>query len=128
LERSSPTKILACALFGAAIANVFFDGAQTMRAASALRWGDWAMLAYMAIVCTVIGYAMWFVIIRTVPVNVVSLTIFVQPIAGVPVAYWYLHEPLHWGQLWGSLVIAVGLLIGLSRQVSSKGVGEELAR
>lgn len=128
LDRSSPTKILACALFGAALANLLFDGGQTIRDASALRWSDWAMLAYMAVVCTVIGYAMWFVIIRTVPVNVVSLTIFVQPIAGVPVAYWYLHEPLHWGQLWGSLVIALGLLIGLSRQVSSKGAGEDLAR
>ena len=122
LERASPTKILACALFGAALANLIFDGSQTIRAAGALHWGDWAMLAYMAIICTVVGYAMWFEVIRTVPVNVVALTIFVQPVAGVPLALWYLHEPLHWGQLWGSLVIAAGLLLGLSRQVSRRGV------
>ena len=124
LERAGSTKILACALFGAALANLLFDGSQTMRAAATLRWSDWAMLAYMAIVCTVIGYAMWFEVIRTVPVNVVALTIFVQPVAGVPLALWYLHEPLHWGQLWGSLVIAAGLLLGLSRQVSRQGVSQ----
>ena len=119
LERSSPTKILAFALFGATLANLLLDGSQTLRAATALHWGDWAMLAYMAVVCTVIGYAMWFEVIRTAPVNVVALTIFMQPVAGVALAAWYLHEPLHWGQLWGSLVIVAGLALGLSRQIGA---------
>jgi O-acetylserine/cysteine efflux transporter len=120
LARSSPTKILACALFGATLANLLLDGSQTLRAAEALRWGDWAMLAYMAIVCTVIGFAMWFEVLRTAPVNVVAMTIFMQPVAGVALAAWYLHEPLHWGQLWGSLIIVAGLVLGLSRQITDR--------
>jgi drug/metabolite transporter (DMT)-like permease len=72
---------------------------------------------YLATVCTAIGYTLWFVVIRETDVNITALTIFVQPLAGVAIAAVWLHEPLHWGQLWGGLAIIAGLVWGLSRQV-----------
>jgi hypothetical protein len=36
----------------------------------------------------------------------------------VALAKLWLGETLHWGQLWGSVAIVVGLVIGLSRQVT----------
>jgi drug/metabolite transporter (DMT)-like permease len=41
--------------------------------------------------------------------------VFIQPIVGVAVAVAWLNESLHWGQLWGSLVILAGLIVGLWR-------------
>jgi len=35
----------------------------------------------------------------------------------VAIAALWLHEPLHWRQLWGGLAIVLGLVVGLSRQV-----------
>jgi drug/metabolite transporter (DMT)-like permease len=64
----------------------------------------------------VAGYALWFVVIREAEVNLAALTIFVQPVVGVAVASIWLNESLRWGQLWGSLVIVAGLIVGLWRQ------------
>ena len=70
-------------------------------------------LAYLAIICTAAGYALWYFAIKRAPVNLVSLTVFTQPVAGLILAALWLREPLHWGQLWGSIVIVAGLVIGL---------------
>ena len=74
-------------------------------------------MLYLSTICTAIGYAVWFMVIRETDVNVTALTIFTQPLAGVAIAALCLHEPLHWGQLWGGLAIVLGLVVGLSRQV-----------
>ena len=46
-----------------------------------------------------------------------ALTIFAQTVFGVGIAAVWLHEKLHAGQLWGSVLIVAGLVLGLSRQV-----------
>jgi O-acetylserine/cysteine efflux transporter len=117
IERADPMKLLTVALVGATAVNLVIDGGQTLKAAGALRVTDWLLLGYMAVVCTVVGYAVWLVVIKEAPVNVVALTIFVQPVAGVPLAAIWLGESLHWGQAWGSLAIVAGLAFGLSRQI-----------
>lgn len=117
LERAGLTKVVAVALLGATVANVLIDGSKTLTAARTLPIGSWLLLVYLATVCTVVGYSLWYVVIKEAPVNVVALTIFVQPVAGVVMAAAWLGEPLHWGQLWGSLAIAAGLAYGLSRQI-----------
>ena len=77
----------------------------------------WWPVLYLATICTAIGYAVWFMVLKETDVNVTALTIFAQPVAGVLIAGFWLYEPLHWGQLWGSLAIVAGLVLGLSRQV-----------
>jgi drug/metabolite transporter (DMT)-like permease len=74
----------------------------------------------MAVICTAIGYSLWFIIIRDCPVNVAALTIFAQAVFGVIIAALWAHEKLHWGQLWGSLAILAGLVLGLSRQIKDE--------
>ncbi len=117
LERADGTKVVAVALLGATVANLLIDGSRTLAAAQALPIRSWLLLVYLALVCTVVGYSLWYVVIKEAPVSVVALTIFVQPVAGVAMAAAWLGEPLHWGQLWGSLAIAAGLAYGLSRQL-----------
>jgi len=81
---------------------------------------SWLMLAALGVVCTAIGYTIWFVVIRDCPVNVAALTIFAQSVFGVAVAAIWLGEKLHWDQLLGSVTIAAGLASGLSRQITQK--------
>ncbi len=117
IERAGLTKVLALALVGATVANLLIDGPKTLSAARTVPVAGWLLVAYLGVICTVVGYTYWYVIIRETPVNVVAMTIFVQPVAGVVLAAVWLKEPLHWGQLWGSLTIAAGLAFGLSRQI-----------
>jgi len=73
----------------------------------------------LAIICTAIGYSLWFMIIRECPVNVAALTVFAQSVFGVGLASLWLGEKLHWEQAAGCLTIVAGLVLGLSRQIKS---------
>jgi drug/metabolite transporter (DMT)-like permease len=127
IERASLMKILALSLIFGTVANLLVDGHQTLVAARALPMRGWWMIIYMATVCTSIGYAVWFVVIKETDVNVAAMTIFVQALAGVGIASLCLQETLHWGQFWGCLAIIAGLVLGLSRQIKPVHVAEQAA-
>lgn len=124
LERAGMLKILAIALVSGTVGNLLLDGHQTFVAARGMPLHYWWLILYLATVCTSIGYAIWFVVIKKTEVNVTAMTIFAQPIAGVALAGFWLHEPLHWGQFWGSAAIVSGLVLGLSRQIKTDPLPE----
>jgi drug/metabolite transporter (DMT)-like permease len=115
--RSSVMKMLTISLAVGTAVNLLIDGPSTFAAAQALSAKGWLILLALATICTAIGYSIWFMIIRECPVNVAALTVFAQSIFGVALAALWLHEPLHWGQLFGCAAIVAGLVLGLSRQV-----------
>jgi drug/metabolite transporter (DMT)-like permease len=117
LGRVSPMKMLAVSLLAGTAVNLLIDGSATIAAAQTLPPRAWVLLLALAVVCTAIGYGLWFIIIRDCPVNVAALTVFAQSIFGVIIAALWLHERLHWGQVLGCLTIAAGLALGLSRQI-----------
>ena len=117
VARASVMKMLAISLLFGTAANLLIDGPATLRAAQTLPAQAWLLLLALAVVCTAIGYSVWFIVIRECPVNVAALTIFTQSIFGVAIAALWVGEKLHWGQLLGSLAIVAGLVLGLSRQI-----------
>jgi drug/metabolite transporter (DMT)-like permease len=117
IQRASVLKMLALSLLAGSIINLLIDGPATLAAARRLSPQAWSLLVAMALVCTVLGYSLWFVVIKDCPVNVAALTVFAQAVFGVVIAALWAGEALHWDQLWGSLAILAGLVLGLSRQV-----------
>ena len=117
ISRAGFMKVLTLSLLAGTLGNILIDGGGTFAAARAMPLPAWLWLGYLALICTVVGYGSWFMVMREAEVNVVALTIFIQPVAGVAVAALWLGESLHWGQLWGGLMIVAGLVFGLSRQV-----------
>jgi drug/metabolite transporter (DMT)-like permease len=118
LPRLPIFKMLALSLLAGTLANVLIDvstGANTVQAVHRLPLSAWLLLGYMALVCTIAGYALWYLVIRETEVNVAGLTVFVQPVAGLTLSVLCLGESLHAGQLWGSFVIILGLVVGLRR-------------
>jgi len=117
VARASVMKMVAISLVVGTVLNLFIDGQSTLEAARHLNTKAWVLLLFMAVVCTAIGYSVWFLIIRECPVNVAALTVFSQAVFGTFIAAVWVGEKLHWGHLLGSLTIVCGLVIGLSRQV-----------
>jgi drug/metabolite transporter (DMT)-like permease len=117
VARASSAKTVAVSLWAGTAVNLLWDGPQALRAATTLPLQDWGLLLGLAVICTVIGYTLWLIVIRECPVNVAALTIFAQSVFGVLIAALWVGEQLHWGHLFGSLTIAGGLVLGLSRQV-----------
>lgn len=120
MERAGMMKILTLALLFGTAANLLVDGQETFVAVRTMPAHFWWMILYLATICTAIGYAIWFVVIKETDVNVTAMTIFAQPVAGVAIAGLWLREPLHWGQFWGSVAIVAGLVLGLSRQIKAQ--------
>jgi drug/metabolite transporter (DMT)-like permease len=123
VARASVMKMLAISLLVGTAANLLIDGPATLTAAKTLPAQAWFLLLALAVVCTAIGYSVWFIVIRECPVNVAALTIFAQSVFGVAMAALWLGEKLHWGQLLGSVTIVGGLVLGLSRQIKPPAHG-----
>ncbi len=115
IERAGLLKVLTVALLGGAAVNVAWDGPATLAAARVLPAAAWWHISYLVAICTLVGYAVWYVVIRQTDVNLAIMTIFIQPLAGVPIAVLLLGEPFHWGQVWGGAIIVAGLAMGLWR-------------
>ena len=124
VAQASVMKMLAISILVGTAANLLIDGPTTIAAARALPVRAWILLSALAMVCTAIGYSVWFIVIRECPINVAALTIFAQSVFGVAIAALWLRERLHWGQLAGSLTIVTGLVLGLSRQIRKPAQGE----
>jgi drug/metabolite transporter (DMT)-like permease len=125
VARASVMKMLTISLLVGTAVNLLIDGPATLTAAKTLSAQAWFLLLALAVVCTAIGYSVWFIVIRECPVNVAALTIFAQSVFGVALAALWLGEKLHWGQLLGSLTIVGGLVLGLSRQIKPPAHGSD---
>lgn len=119
VARASVMKMLTLSLLVGTGLNLLIDGRTTLAVAATLSPQSWLLLFLLAVVCTAVGYSVWFIIIRECPVNVAALTIFSQSVFGVLIAATWVGETLHWGHLFGSLTIVVGLVLGLSRQINA---------
>ncbi len=124
--RAGVMKMLALSLMSGTVVNLLIDGRSTLLRARGLTPESWALLIAMAIICTAIGYSLWFIVIRECPVNIAALTIFAQALFGVVIASIWLHEKLHWGHLLGSLSIVAGLALGLSRQMKPRRHSDDI--
>jgi drug/metabolite transporter (DMT)-like permease len=123
IERASLFKVAAVSLTAGTIANLLLDGPTTIAAARQLPPIAWLTFLYLGVLCTSVGYCVWYIVIRETDVNLAALTIFVQPLAGVVIASVVLKEELHAGQLWGGAAIIGGLLVGFFRSQSSGRAG-----
>jgi len=117
VTRASPIKMVAISILVGTAGNLLIDGHDTFARAQTLTPNAWMLIVLLAVVCTAVGYSLWFIVIRDCPINVAALTIFSQAVFGVIIAAVWVHEKLHWGQLWGSVAILGGLVLGLSRQI-----------
>jgi len=126
LQRAGLFKVLAVALMAATVVNLCMDAGLTLHEAQAMPPWAWLMVAYLSLICTLAGYSLWFAVIKETEVNVAALTVFIQPVVGAAVAVLWLRETLRWGQLWGSLVIVAGLIVGLHRQARRESQAESM--
>jgi drug/metabolite transporter (DMT)-like permease len=120
IERAGFLKVTTVALAAGVALNLALDGPSTLTAAQHLPLRGWLEIAFLASICTAIGYAVWFAAMRVLPVNAVAMTVFTQPFAGAVIAIMLLGEKPHWGQLWGGIAIATGLVLGLRQLNGAK--------
>ena len=115
LERAGLFKVVAVSLFCGTAVNLLLSGPGTVARMDTLSVTNWWTVAYLVVICTVVGYCVWYMVIRETDVSLAAMTILAQPVIGIGIAAITLGERPHWGQFWGSAAVAVGLVVGLSR-------------
>jgi drug/metabolite transporter (DMT)-like permease len=128
MMRASMMKMLAISLAIGTGINLLIDGRSTFLAAKGLSPTAWLLVLFLGVICTAVGYIVWFIVIRECPLNVAALTVFAQTVFGVALAAIWIGERLRWEHLFGSLAIASGLAVGLSGQLRGKPGGKSEAR
>jgi drug/metabolite transporter (DMT)-like permease len=79
----------------------------------------WGATVYLGLACSVLGYIIWFRILREVPVNQVALSLFIQPIAGTILGATILNEMINGRMLVGALIICASLIWWQVREMSA---------
>lgn len=80
----------------------------------------WAMILFLAVLASAFGYVFWVYVIERAPVQEVAMSLFLQPIFGVMIAYMFLEERISSRAILGAAIIGIGLLLWntvLSRRV-----------
>jgi drug/metabolite transporter (DMT)-like permease len=70
-------------------------------------------LAYLIIICTVIGYTLWVRMMKDVPVGVMMFTLFIQPVAGTFIASVTLREVVDERVMIGGTLLLAGMMIAV---------------
>jgi O-acetylserine/cysteine efflux transporter len=79
-------------------------------------WLGWASIAFMAIMVTIVSYAMWYRVLRLYTVNQAMPFTLLVPIVGVLAAAVLLNEPLTWRVIVGGAATIAGVAVIVLRR------------
>jgi drug/metabolite transporter (DMT)-like permease len=87
---------------------------------AALRPGDWAWLAFLALLSTALGYAMWNQALKTRSASAVSAYVYFNPVVATIVGVAFLGESVTPFFLLGSALVLGGvILVNRARQAAA---------
>jgi drug/metabolite transporter (DMT)-like permease len=118
LARHSPLKLTAVSIASASAVNVLAITAWgAWPRAAGLSLPDWLLLAgYLAGVCTVFGYTVWFMVLSAHVTANVAITIFTQPALGILIAWAWLGERPSLPQIAGTAVVLAAVAFAAYRR------------
>lgn len=125
LHRRSPVLFMTVAtLVGVACLftyNVAVDGPSRLGGLAQLlargEWTDWLVYLYLGLGCTFFGYLYWLVVLQDVPVSILAMTLYIQPVLGMV-----------WGSLFLGEVVSASTLIGAFLILTAVGLGSQPPR
>lgn len=72
---------------------------------------DWVMLIYLGVVCTGLGYWIWYEACRVVPAEQVAIYVYVSPLVAILMGVFWLGEPFTWAIGIGFAITITGLIL-----------------
>ncbi len=94
--------------------SLIFEGsARWQSAASSIDASGIAALGYVVIVSTFFGYGVWYWLLSRHPASTIAPFTLLVPVVGIFTAWLVRGENPTWGELFGSLIVVVGLALAL---------------
>lgn len=70
----------------------------------------WGILIILGIVNSALGYLSWDIVIKKIGTVDAGTMYYVMPIFSITAAYFLLHEQIYQAQIWGALLIVIGVI------------------
>jgi drug/metabolite transporter (DMT)-like permease len=116
LERASPRIVMMLVIFFAVIFISPFAIMTPVRHA-AFSWKAAVSIFYLAVICLGIGWTVWLHYLKKFPVNVIALTVFIQPVVGPFISHYFIGEQIG-ARVWfgGGIIILAVILATIRRK------------
>ncbi|MSP88364.1 MAG: EamA family transporter, partial [Alphaproteobacteria bacterium] len=99
----------------ALLASLVFEEGQ-IEAIAGAGWHAVAAIAYLSVVVSIIGYAVWYRMVRLYPINAVTPFALLIPVIGIASSAIVLGEQLTWQSVLGSAMTLIGVAIIVIRR------------
>lgn len=117
-EKYPARLILTIALFFTTIIILPFAISSPIKS-TVISWQGIFSVLYLSLLCTCCGWTLWLYFLGKFPVNVVALTVFIQPVVGAFVPHFTIGEQIG-SRIWfGGGVILLGVLITVFKRKKS---------
>lgn len=80
--------------------------------------GDWAVLVYLGLVPTAVGFTLWFIAIRYIDVTTLGMGQYIGPVISTSLGWLLLGEVILWQHVLGASLIFAGLHFAARRPAS----------
>lgn len=118
VEKYPARLVLAVALFFATLVLSPFAVLSPVKS-TAFSWEAIFSILYLSILCTCVGWTMWLYFLSRLPVNVIALTVFIQPVLGAFIPHFTIGEQIG-SRIWfGGSIILLGVAIALFKRKST---------
>lgn len=112
IQRHPPLVVITYALiFGTVLLAPFALFELRGHALPAISWRGWGAILYLAVLCTVVGYSGWYLILRNNEAGRMAIFLNLQPLVGVLLGVFYLHEQVNRYTVLGGLLIIAGVYL-----------------
>ena len=85
-----------------------------------ITWQGMFSIFYLSILCTCCGWTLWLYFLGRFPVNVVALTVFIQPVVGAFVPHFTIGEQISPRIWFGGSIILIGVFIAVFKRKKTK--------
>jgi len=111
-------------LIGAILLAPFFGSQLAPSSLVTLSFKTWMAVLYLSLICTVVCYSIWFLMLSRMEAGNVAISLYVQPLTGTLLAVLALGEKIIFSTLIGAGAILLSVMIAVAKEPVKSSLSE----
>jgi drug/metabolite transporter (DMT)-like permease len=111
LQRYSPLSLTVYAFLFGSLGLLPFCSPSLITEAAAMSWKGWGTVLFLAVLPTVVGYVLWYVVLEVKTASEISVFLYFIPVLSTIISFFLFHEPITVLFIVGGALVILGLLI-----------------
>ena len=123
LERYSALSLTIYAFLFGCLGLLPFLTPSLVTEVASLTWRGWGSVLFLAVFPTVVGYTLWYVILKVKTASEISVSLYFIPVLSTIISYFLFHEKITWFFIFGGAFVILGLIIVNKQDSVAKAQG-----